>query len=114
MKKYQVIFLDYDDDKFPYTVEYFISKKEAENWADEHEFNYWDEAWSSVKQDYVYQQFFRYHNPQDGQVYHGYEIEEIPENKVSESIISDQSASNLKLKDIIKKDIVKMSYKKQK
>lgn len=103
MKKFQVIFLEYDDDKVPYTKEYFDSKADAEKWADTHEFSYWDETWHSAKQDYVYQEIFRYHNPEDSQVYYGYEIKEINMNESINTKVSE-------LRQIIKEEIYNTLY----
>ena len=75
-EEWQVIFDDYDED-VPYTLETWGSKKEAEDWADSKEFEYDDEIYDPIKQDYVYKTFYRYHNPEDGQTYTGYSVKKI-------------------------------------
>lgn len=75
-EEWQVIFDD-GDDEVPYTLETWPTRAKAEEWADSHEFEYEDEAWNSAKQDYEYRTFYRYHNPEDGQVYYGYEVRKI-------------------------------------
>lgn len=75
-EEWQVIFVDYDED-VPYTLETWGSKKEAEDWADSKEFEYDDEIYDPIKQDYVYKTFYRYHNPEDGQTYTGYSVKKI-------------------------------------
>jgi hypothetical protein len=40
-------------------------------------FEYEDEIYDPSKQDYVYKTFYKYHNPEDGQVYTGYEVKKI-------------------------------------
>lgn len=82
VEEWQVIFDDSDDvssldDEVPYTLETWSTKKEAEEWAESKEFEYEDEVWDPIKQDYVYKTFYRYHNPEDGQVYNGYEVRKI-------------------------------------
>ena len=37
MEKYQVVFIDWDDEEVPYTKQYFNSAGEAENWVEENE-----------------------------------------------------------------------------
>jgi hypothetical protein len=37
MEKYQITFIDWDDEEIPYTEKYFDSKTEAENWVEENE-----------------------------------------------------------------------------
>lgn len=75
-EEWQVIFDD-NDDEVPYTLETWSSKKEAEEWAEDREIEYEDEVWDPVKQDYAYKTFYRYHNPEDGQIYYGYEVRKI-------------------------------------
>ena len=76
VEEWQVIFDD-NDDEVPYTLETWTSKKEAEEWADSKEFEYEDEVWNPIKGDYEYKTFHRYHNPEDGQIYYGYEVRKI-------------------------------------
>lgn len=76
-EEWQVIFHDIDSEEFPYTLETWQTKAKAEEWADSHEFEYEDEVWNSAKQDYEYGTFYRYHNPEDGQIYYGYEVKKI-------------------------------------
>jgi hypothetical protein len=75
-EEWQVVFSDYDND-IPYTLETWTSKGEAEKWAESKEFEYDDEIYDPIKQDYVYKTFYRYHNPEDGQIYNGYEVKKI-------------------------------------
>ena len=75
VEEWQVIFDD--GDEVPYTLETWTSKKEAEEWADSKEFEYEDEAWNPIKGDYEYKTFYRYHNPEDGQIYYRYEVRKI-------------------------------------
>jgi hypothetical protein len=76
-EEWQVVFHDYDNDDIPYTLETWSSKGEAEKWAESKEFEYDDEIYDPIKQDYVYKTFYRYHNPEDGQIYNGYEVKKI-------------------------------------
>jgi hypothetical protein len=76
VEEWQVIFSDYDED-VPYTLETWSSKGEAEKWAESKEFEYDDEIYDPHKQDYVYKTFYKYHNPEDGQTYTGYEVKKI-------------------------------------
>lgn len=76
VEEWQVIFDD-GHDEVPYTLETWTAKKEAEEWAEDREVEYEDEIWDPVKQDYVYKTFYRYHNPEDGQIYYGYEVRKI-------------------------------------
>jgi hypothetical protein len=76
VEEWQVVFSDYDDD-IPYTLETWSSKGEAEKWAESKEFEYDDEIYDPIKQDYVYKTFYRYHNPEDGQIYTGYEVKKV-------------------------------------
>jgi hypothetical protein len=76
-EEWQVIFHDIDDDEVPYTLETWPTKAKAEKWADSHEFEYEDEVWDPIKQDYKWGTFFRYHNPEDKQTYYGYEVKKI-------------------------------------
>ncbi len=75
-EEWQVIFDD-NHDEIPYTLETWSSKKEAEEWADSKEFEYEDEVWDPIKQDYTYKVFYRYHNLEDEQIYYGYEVRKI-------------------------------------
>ena len=75
-EEWQVVFSDYDND-IPYTLETWTSKGEAEKWAESKEFEYDDEIYDPIKQDYVYKTFYRYHNPEDGKIYNGYEVKKI-------------------------------------
>ena len=75
-EEWQVVFSDYDED-VPYTLETWSSKGEAEDWAEDKEFEYEDEIYDPSKEDYVYKTFYKYHNPEDGQVYTGYEVKKI-------------------------------------
>jgi hypothetical protein len=76
VEEWQVVFSDYDED-VPYTLETWSSKGEAEDWAEDKEFEYEDEIYDPSKEDYVYKTFYKYHNPEDGQVYTGYEVKKI-------------------------------------
>ena len=76
VEEWQVIFDD-GDDEVPYALETWSTKKEAEDWAEDREVEYEDEIWDPFKQDYVYKTFYRYHNPEDGQIYYGYEVRKI-------------------------------------
>ena len=76
VEEWQVVFDD-GDDEVPYTLETWSTKAEAEKWADSHEFEYEDEIWNSAKQDYEYGTIYRYHNPEDGRIYYGYEVKKI-------------------------------------
>lgn len=76
-EEWQVIFDDSDGDGVPYTLETWSTKAKAEKWADSHEFEYEDEVWNSAKKDYEYRTFYKYHNPEDGQIYHSYQVKKI-------------------------------------
>jgi hypothetical protein len=76
VEEWQVVFSDYDED-VPYTLETWSSKGEAEKWAESKEFEYEDEIYDPRKEDYVYKTFYKYHNPEDGQVYTGYEVKKV-------------------------------------
>lgn len=76
VEEWQVVFSDYDED-VPYTLETWASKGEAEKWAESKEFEYEDEIYDPRKEDYVYKTFYKYHNPEDGQVYTGYEVRKV-------------------------------------
>jgi hypothetical protein len=76
VEEWQVIFDD-GGDEVPYTLETWTTKKEAEDWAEDREFEYEDEIYDPSKQDYVYKTFYKYHNPEDGQVYTGYEVRKV-------------------------------------
>ena len=76
VEDWQVVFSDYDED-VPYTLETWSSKGEAEKWAESKEFEYEDEIYDPRKEDYVYKTFYKYHNPEDGQVYTGYEVKKV-------------------------------------
>tara|TARA_R110000868_G_scaffold302491_1_gene563023 strand:+ start:1511 stop:1813 length:303 start_codon:yes stop_codon:yes gene_type:complete len=76
VEEWQVIFDDHGDE-VPYTLETWTTKGEAEKWAEDREFEYEDEIYDPIKEDYVYKTFYKYHNPEDGQVYNGYEVRKI-------------------------------------
>ena len=76
VEEWQVIFDD-GGDEVPYTLETWTTKKEAEDWAEDREVEYEDEIYDPSKQDYVYKTFYKYHNPEDGQVYTGYEVRKV-------------------------------------
>ena len=76
-EEWQVIFLDSGDSEFPFTLESWDSKKEAEDWAESHEFEYNDEIWDPRVEDYVYGSITKYHNPEDGQAYDSFEIKKL-------------------------------------
>ena len=76
VEEWQVIFDDHGDE-VPYTLETWTTKGEAEKWAEDREFEYEDEIYDPHKEDYVYKTFYKYHNPEDGQVYNGYEVRKI-------------------------------------
>jgi len=76
VEEWQVIFDD-GHDEVPYTPETWSSKGEAEKWAEDREVEYEDYVWDPIKEDYEYKTFYRYHNPEDGQVYNGYEVRKI-------------------------------------
>jgi len=75
-EKWQVIF-DNGEEGVPYTLQTWTSREGAEKWVEYREFEYEDEVWDSIKQDYIWKTFHRYHNPEDGQVYHGCTIKQI-------------------------------------
>ena len=76
VEEWQAVF-DSGEDEVPYTLETWTSKKEAEKWAEDREFEYEDEVWDNIKQDYVWKTFHMYHNPEDGQPYHDCNIRKI-------------------------------------
>ena len=76
VEEWQVIFDD-GGDEVPYTLKTWSTKKGAEDWAEDRGIEYEDDIWDPVKQDYVYKTFYRYHNPEDGQIYFGYEVRRI-------------------------------------
>jgi len=75
-EEWQVIFTD-DENDVPYTIETFKTKKLAENWADDREYDYQDEWYNPHKEDYEFKTFYRYHNPEDQQSYTGYEVKKL-------------------------------------
>lgn len=76
VEEWQVIFDD-QGDEVPYTLETWTTKKEAEDWAEDREVEYEDYIYDPRKEDYAYKTFYKYHNPEDGQSYTGYEIKKI-------------------------------------
>jgi hypothetical protein len=76
VEEWQVIFDD-QGDEVPYTLETWTTKGEAEKWAEDREAEYEDYIYDPIKQDYVYKTFYKYHNPEDGQVYTGYEVRKV-------------------------------------
>ena len=76
VEEWKVIFDDYGDE-VPYTLEAWTTKKEAEDWAEDREVEYEDEIWDPRREDYVYKTFYKYHNPEDGKTYNGYEVRKI-------------------------------------
>jgi len=75
--KYQVVFISYSDEEVPYTEQYFDSYEEASAWVDGYEAYEYEEVWNSASQDYEYEKVFNYYNPQDKQVYSGYDIKQV-------------------------------------
>ena len=76
VEEWQVIFDD-QGDEVPYTLETWTTKKEAEDWAEDREVEYEDYIYDPHKEDYSYKTFYKYHNPEDGQAYTGYEVKKI-------------------------------------
>ena len=76
VEEWQVIFDD-QGDEVPYTLETWTTKKEAEDWAEDREVEYEDYIYDPHKEDYAYKTFYKYHNPEDGQTYAGYEVRKI-------------------------------------
>jgi hypothetical protein len=83
--KYQVIFYD-DYSDVPYTLQTFNSKSDAENWADSHEYDYEDEVYDPVTQDYKFEKIYKYHNPEDKESYNGYEVKTVNESKMENKL----------------------------
>ena len=76
-EQWQVIFYDDNTGDVPYTIETFKSKKEAEDWAESHEFEYDDEWYNPRKDDYEFKTFTKYHNPEDKWAYSSFEVKKI-------------------------------------
>ena len=76
VEEWQVIFDDHGDE-VPYTLETWTTKKEAEDWAEDRGVEYEDYIYDPHKEDYAYKIFYKYHNPEDGQTYNGYEVKKI-------------------------------------
>ena len=75
--KYQVVFISYSDEEVPYTEQYFDSYEKASAWVDGYETYEYEEVWNSASQDYEQEKVFNYYNPQDKQVYSGYDIKQV-------------------------------------
>ena len=56
--------------------QFFDSYEEASAWANGYEAYEDEEVWNSASQDYEYEKVFNYYNPQDKQVYSGYDIKQ--------------------------------------
>ena len=78
-EEWQVIFNndEYGGEEVPYTLETWDTKKEAEEWADTREVEYEDKVWNPFRNVYVHQSFFKYHNPEDEELYDGYSVKKI-------------------------------------
>jgi hypothetical protein len=78
--KYQVIF--YDDYTETPVKQLFNSKEEAEKWADDLEYDFQDIVINDRGDD-EWKTFYKFHNPEDKEVYNGYKIK--PINSLNES-----------------------------
>ena len=74
---YEVIFTDCCDDETVVNQK-FDSENEANEWANEHEYDYQDIAIDEDGNDY-WKTFYRYYNPEDRENYIGFEIRECPQ-----------------------------------
>jgi len=74
--QYQVIFQD-DYSEVPYTKKNFSSEEEADEWVSSMHQSYEDEVYDPTIGDYTFQTIHKYYNPEDKEMYDGYEIRNI-------------------------------------
>ena len=72
--KYVVVFYDYSDDE-KVVEQKFETESDAEKWAIELEYDFQDIAIDENGNDY-WKTFYRYYNPEDGEIYFGYSVRE--------------------------------------
>lgn len=104
MKKWQVIFYD-DYSDVPYTLNLFNSESDAKKWAESHEYDYEDEVYDTTISDYIFKKIYKYHNPEDGESYNGYEVKKVEETTMNSNLRESEIDKNIqkKLVDIFKK-----------
>jgi len=73
----QIVFYNTLKDSVPLKIKTFSTRLEAEKFAKTCEVKYSAKTYDANKKDFIKEDFFKFHNPEDNLVYVGYEIQKL-------------------------------------